>query len=180
MVSFGSNLGRAMVGHKWFGKRDVDVLNVATWAQHDPTKSWSDGNAVRGKITTAAQSLIADLERVVAENVSSAVAEYAQSAQAGLRAEGGEVFIGIRLHNDEAAMIIEVPLRRLVIDALSEMRPNLTMDREAQGALSGLVALGQALVGLVKPDPAAGVGHNSMAGTPPQISSGFAGRRVVS
>lgn len=161
-----------MVGFKWFGKRAVDVSDTGQWTQHDATKTWSDGGAVRDSVTVAAQTLIADLERIVAENATQSVAEYASAAEAGLRADGGEVIIGIRLYNDEASMIVEVPLRRLIVDALTEMKPRLGVDVQAQGALSALVALGQSLASLVRadvPPPASGIGHNS--GAP-------AGRRI--
>ena len=162
-----------MVGFKWFGKRAVDVSDTTAWTQHDATKTWSDGGAVRDSVTVAAQTLITDLERIVAENASASVAEYASAAEAGIRADGGEVVIGIRLYNDQAAMIVEVPLRRLIVDALTEMRPRLGVDPQAQGALSALAALGKSLASLVHaeaPPPVPGIGHNSQATQP--------GRRV--
>ena len=156
-----------MVGFRWFGKRPVDVTDTAPWVSHDATKTWSDGGAVRGSVTAAAQTLIADLERIVAENASASVAEYASAAEAGLRADGsGEVIIGLRIFNDQASMIIEVPLRRLIVDALTEMRPKLGVDPQSQAALSSLAALGQSLASLVRadvppPQAGAGIGHNS-------------------
>lgn len=153
-----------MVGFKWYGKRAVDVADTSQWTSHDATKTWSDGGAVRDSVTVAAQTLIADLERIVAENATASVVDYASAAEAGLRADGGEVLIGIRLYNDEASMIVEVPLRRLIVDALTEMRPRLGVDPQAQSALSALVALGQSLASLARanePPPIPGIGHNS-------------------
>lgn len=172
--------GAHMVGYKWFGKRAVDVSDTRAWTQHDATKTWSDGGAVRDRVTAATTALISDLERIVAENASASVVEYASAAEAGIRADGGEVLIGIRLYNDEASMIVEVPLRRLIVDALTEMRPRLGVDPQAQGALSALVALGQSLASLTRandqpPSVPAGIGHNSQHA----LSAPPAGRRIA-
>ena len=155
------------IGNKFYGKHSVDIVGRDTWDQHDTTRTWTDGGAVEEALKSSLSALLPQLGKIVSDNATLAVSDYISSAEAGLRSTpSGEVIIGLRLSNAEAAMIVEIPLRKLIVGALSEMRPTLGIDKEAQATLSGLVALGNALVNLTKrdgqtPPPAhAPIGHN--------------------
>lgn len=133
------------VGHRYYGKTSVAIVGRQSWEAQDGTKTWTDGGAVQKALQDAAQAL----ERVVAENATLAVSDYLSTAEAGIRADKtGEVLIGLRIANEEAAMMVEVPLRRLIVAALSEMRPALGIDPQAQQTVSAIVAFGQQLSAL--------------------------------
>lgn len=152
------------VGVKWFGKRAVEVVGAQEWASHDPTKTWTDGGAVSEAVGSATKDLVTILERLVAENANAGVQEYLTSSEAGLRATpDGEVLIGLRIYNDQAAMIVEIPLRKLLVGALTEMRPMLGVDPQAQMALSACISFGKSLASLGTAQAPQGppIGHNS-------------------
>ena len=139
------------IGKKWFGKREAAVSGIDKWAAHDPTKTWTDGGAVAKVVSDTNKTLISQLERIVAENANAGVSEYLSTAEVGLRADGtGEVLVGLRISNDIADIIVEIPIRKLVIGALTEMRPTLGVDQQAQAALSALISLGNSLSSLAK------------------------------
>ena len=143
------------IGHKWFGKRAAVVLGLDKWAAHDASKTWSDGGAVAEAVTESNKTLISQLEKIVADNATAGVSEYLSDAEIGVRADQtGEVIVGLRIANDQAVMIVEIPLRKLVVGALSEMRPTLGVDPQAQAVLSALISLGNNLSSLAgKPVP---------------------------
>ncbi len=138
-----------MIGRKWFGKGEVATSNRQAWESHDATQTWTDGGAVRQVLDEAAGKL----ERIVAENTSAAVADYVSTAGAALRAtESGEVLLGLRIENDKSFMIVEVPLRKLMVAALMEVRPTIGVDPQAQLVVSALVTLGRQLASLGQPE----------------------------
>ena len=59
--------------------------------------------------------------------------------------------IGVKIANDEATLIAYVPLKRLLVSALGEIRPTLGVDPQAQALLSQLMTLGQQLASLGRP-----------------------------
>jgi len=162
------DVGQAMtIGRKWFGKGEVATSNRQPWEAHDSTQTWTDGGAVRQVLDEAAGKL----ERIVAENATAAVADYVSTAGVALRAtETGEVLLGLRIENDKSFMIVEVPLRKLMVTALMEVRPTIGVDPQAQLVVSALVTLGRQLASLGQPEaPAATV-------SPPPVPK----RRVAS
>jgi hypothetical protein len=133
------------VGHKYYGKMAVTISGQKAWDRQDAAKTWTDAGAV----TRVLQATTAELERIVAENATLSVSEYLSTAQAGIRTTPeGEVMLGLRIENQEAAMIVEVPLRRLILAALSEMRPVLGFDPNAQQAVSAIVQFGSQLASI--------------------------------
>ena len=143
------------VGHKYYGKMPVTITGQQSWDRQEATKTWTDAGAVARVL----QQTTAELERIVAENATVSVSEYLSTAQAGIRATPeGEIMLGLRIENQEAAMIVEVPLRRLILAALSEMRPVLGLDQGAQHTVSAIVQLGSQLasIGRVPKGPIGG------------------------
>lgn len=139
---------KAAVGRKFYGKIPVTVTGRDVWDRHDATATWSDG----GEIRQLLDRLAPELERVVAQNAAQSVAEYAELGEAAVRGDlSGEVMVGLRLWNDNAAMIIEIPLKKLLLSALTEMRNGLAVDPNAQTAVSNLVDLGRQMHQLAGP-----------------------------
>ena len=137
------------IGRKWFGKREASVSGATKWTAQDSSLTWTDGGAVRQAVDESNKVLISQLERIVADNATAGVSDYLSTAEVGLRAEAtGEVIVGLRVSNEQADLIVEIPLRKLIVDALQEMRPRLGVDPESQAVLSALIAFGNSLVAL--------------------------------
>jgi hypothetical protein len=159
------------LGRRWFGKLKSHVQGREAWERQDAGKVWSDGGEIKnqlesihGTLRTALDAAAKDMERIVADNAIVAVSDFASDATAALRAEGNSIIIGIRFDTKQAAMIVEVPLDRLIIKALEEIRPTLGVDTQAQEAVSALVAFGRKLANLgqapqVQPRQAAQLGN---------------------
>jgi len=133
------------IGNKFYGKQSVAITGRKAWDEHMATRTWTDGGAV----AEVMQAATAHLERIVAENATQSVSDYLSSAEAGLRVtDAGEIIIGVRVSNQEASMIVEIPIKKLIVGALSEMRPTLGLDPKAQSAVSALIAFGGQLASL--------------------------------
>ena len=144
------------VGRKHYGKVPVHIVGKDRWDTQSHTQSWSDDGEVRKVITDAIaqaiQPVIGVLEEVVARNASLGASEYLATAESSLTvAPDGDVLIGVRIANDEAALIAYVPLKKLLISALSELRPSLGVDPQAQTMLSHLITLGNQIAQLGRP-----------------------------
>lgn len=138
------------VGHKWFGKVPVEVAGREAWDKQDASQSWTDGGAVK-KILASIEPL---LERLVASEAIGAVADFASTGEAAVRAgQGGEVVIGLRITSEQSSMIVSVPLRKLLVAALTEVRNGIALDPQAQALLADLVSLGRQLSRLGQPPP---------------------------
>lgn len=151
------------VGQKYYGKVPAQVIGARDWDAHDATKTWSDGGIVRQIV----ESMVPTLEAALAQNVSLGVSEYLGDGEAAVRADQrtGELYVGLRLHNSEASLIVEIPLKKLLIAALTEMRNGIAVDRGAQDAVTSLVDLGRQLITI------AGVGAHAQAqpAVPPEV-----------
>lgn len=133
------------IGVRYYGKMPVAVSGQKAWDKQDATRTWTDGGAVARVL----QATTAELERIVAENATTSVSDYLSTAQAGIRVtQEGEIMLGLRIENQEASMIVEVPLRRAILAALSEMRPILGLDPNAQQAVSAIVQFGGQLASI--------------------------------
>lgn len=145
------------VGQKYYGKVPAEVIGARDWDNHDATKTWSDGGAVREIV----EAMVPKLEAALAHNVSLGVSEYLGDGEAAIRADQrtGELHVGLRLHNSEASLIVEIPLKRLMIAALTDMRNNIAVDRGAQDAVTSLVDLGRQLITI------GGVGNHAASHT---------------
>lgn len=133
------------IGVRYYGKMPVTISGQKAWDQQDATRTWTDAGAV----SRVLQATTAELERIVAENATTSVSDYLSTAQAGVRVtQDGEIMLGLRIENQEAAMIVEVPMRRLILAALSEMRPVLGVDPAAQHAVSAIVQFGGQLASI--------------------------------
>jgi hypothetical protein len=138
------------VGRKHYGKVPVQVSGRERWETQNHTQSWSDDGDVRKIIEPA----IAALEQVVAKNAALGASEYLGSAESTLvLAPDNDILVGVRIANDEAALIAYVPLKKLLMAALSELRPTLGVDPNAQALLSQLITLGSQLASLGRPNP---------------------------
>lgn len=136
------------LGRKWFGKIGVALFGRDKWEGQDASQVWSDGGAIREVLDKASVAL----EKIVAENAVLAVSDFASTGVAALRAtEQGELILGVRLETDHAAQILEIPLRQLFMAALTDIKPKIGLDAEAQAAVSAMVALGQQLASLGRP-----------------------------
>lgn len=137
------------IGRKWFGKREASVSGADKWSAQDSTKTWTDGGAVRQAVDESNKVLISELERIVAENATAGVSDYLSTAEVGIRADQtGEVIVGLLVSSGEADLLVEIPLRKMIVGALTEMRPRLGVDQDSQSVLSALIALGNSLVSL--------------------------------
>ena len=133
------------VGHRYYGKMPVTISGQKSWDQQDATRTWTDAGAV----SRVLQATTAELERIVAENATTSVSDYLSIPQPAIRpTQDGEIFLGLRIENQEASMIVEVPLRRAILAALSEMRPILGLDPGAQQAVSSIVQFGGQLASI--------------------------------
>lgn len=138
------------VGHKWYGKVSVDVSGREAWDRQDASQSWTDGGAVK-KILASIEPL---LEQLVASEAIGAVADFASTGEAAVRAgQAGEVIVGLRITSEQSSMIVSVPLRKLLVAALTEVRNGIALDPQAQALLADLVSLGQQLSRLGQPPP---------------------------
>ena len=146
------------VGRRFFGKTAVSVSapEKATWAAQDYSKSWTDGGAARAIVDSIAPAI----ERAIAENAHLGAAEYLSEGEVALQATDKDVLIGLRIWNNEAALIGTVSLRQLIADAFSQARSELGHDQQAQALVSALIQIGQELSRI----PSA---HN---GPPPQAT----------
>lgn len=137
------------IGRKWFGKREASVSGADKWAAQDSTKTWTDGGAVRQAVDESNKVLISELERIVAENATAGVSDYLSTAEVGIRSDQtGEVIVGLLVSSGEADLLVEIPLRKMIVGALTEMRPRLGVDQDSQAVLSALIAFGNSLVAL--------------------------------
>lgn len=137
---------------KWFGQRDASVIGADKWMAQDSIKTWSDGGEVVRVVERISKVLIAELERIVSDNATAGVSDYLSAAKIGVRADqAGEVVVGLIVSNDQADMVVEIPLRKTIIAALTDMRPRLGVDPQSQALLSALIGLGQSLVSLGHP-----------------------------
>lgn len=167
------------VGFKWFGKIAVALVGREAWERQDSSLTWTDGGAVSGILSKAQ----AEIERVVSENATLAVADYASDAKAALRTDPqtGEVIVGLLISNSEASQIVEIPLRQLISAALVELRPQLGVDAQAQAALSGLIALAKNLSALEPRQTLPQINGNSHAPaatqTPPALAEAARAQR---
>lgn len=135
------------VGRTYYGKTAVQIFGANGWEAHDATKTWSDGGEIKSELL----ALTERLEAIVARNVSAAVVEYATTGEAAVRADtNGEIYVGLRLWNDEAALIVEVPLKALLVAALVDVRDKLALDPGAHTMISQLVDLGRQLTQLTR------------------------------
>lgn len=144
------------VGRKHFGRVPVQVAGKDRWDTQDHAASWSDDGEVRQVLTQALgealKPVIGALEHVVARNASLGASEYMATAESTLTlAPDGDVLIGVRVANDEASLIAYVPLKKLIVSALGDIRPTLGVDPQAQALLSHLMTLGQQLAQLGRP-----------------------------
>jgi hypothetical protein len=144
------------VGRKHFGRVSVQVSGKERWDGQNHSASWSDDGEVAAVINQSlgdiVKPIIAALEQVVARNASLGASEYLSSAESTLTlAPDGDVLIGVKIANDEATLIAYVPLKRLLVSALCEIRPTLGVDPQAQALLSQLMTLGQQLASLGRP-----------------------------
>lgn len=160
------------VGHRYFGKTPVAVENKDAWDRHDPAQSWSDGGEVKAILGEA----MSKLERALSSQATMATVEFAESAEAALRAENGEVLMGLRMYSDASYFVVTVPLRKVIMAALAELKPILAGDPEAQAALSALVSMGRQLADLVPVKPPALPSRSAPVGAAPMTQSRQAGR----
>lgn len=136
-----------------YGSTGVAADDLRDWAAHDHSKSWNDGGAVQQILGVAAR----DLEKLVADESKAAVADYANAAEMALGVSPeGHLLVGVRLWNDDAAIIVKVPFMQLVLNAIQDVRGNIATDAQAQALLSAIVSSGQKLASIGRPSqPAA-------------------------
>lgn len=136
------------VGRKHFGKVPLTVPSKEAWEAQDGAKSWSD----EGEVRQIVETVIPLLEAVVARNVVLGTGEYLASGEASITiSQQNEIIIGLRIENDEAALVAYVPLRALLISALNQARQNVGMDAQSQALVSNLIQLGTQLAQLGRP-----------------------------
>lgn len=164
------------VGRRYFGKTPVTVDGREVWDRHDATKTWSDGGETAKIVAGHMTAMQTELETTVAQNAVLAVSEFASSAEAAIRADGDDVIVGIRFYSDASALIVNVPLRQILAAALSEIRPLLGADPNAQAALSNLVAIGRQLAQIGNPS----ANHNSTGPHPMSAPARPSARRTAS
>lgn len=135
------------VGRKFYGKTAVTIPEPQrkAWDEHASEKTWSDA----GRIGEVLESIRPTIEKIVAQNATAGASEYLASGEVAMRASQKDVLVGIRIWNDEVAMIGEVSLRALLMSALQQARENLGTDPEAQNLISILVQIGRELQGIV-------------------------------
>jgi len=76
----------------------------------------------------------------------------AMSAEAGIRADDtGEVLVGVRVKVNDDYYLVDVPLRKLMYQALLELKDRVGVDQNAQQAVVCLVELGKQLASIGPP-----------------------------
>lgn len=160
------------VGNKYFGRVEGEVRGLREWNnQQNHEESWTDNGDVR----KAFEKIIPEMEKIVARNAHMGAAEYLARSECALRCdEAGNLFIGARIWNDEATMILDLNLRDLFFAAIQDMGKRIGVDPEAQRALSQLKALGMQLSQLGNPKPPP---QPSGQSTEKQIAERFASAR---
>lgn len=152
------------IGSKWYGKVPVGVVGRDKWDRQDASASWTDG----GEVKRIVEAIVPVLEQLVAKEALGAVSDFASTGEAAVQAgDKGEVMVGVRLISEQAAMIVAIPLRKLLIAALTEVRNGIALDPQAQALLSDLVALGRQLATLGQPPS-----QNKVIKTQPAVNGG--------
>ena len=82
------------------------------------------------------------------------MAEYAESAEFAMCAREGQLWIDLRLWNDEATLIVGVPVRTLMNAAIREAYQNIGADPSAQEFVSLVFNLGKDINRLASNTPA--------------------------
>ncbi len=154
------------VGKTYFGKTAVQIDGARAWDKQNATQAWNDGGEVQQLMDAASSKM----RQIVAQQAVGAVREFSESAEVGVRAEGNEILIGLRMTSPDAALIVNIPLRELLEKALKDIRPQLGQNQQAQNTLSAILSLSRQVVSLAQPGgplapvvPQFGVGHNSEA-----------------
>lgn len=144
------------VGRKHFGRLPVQLVGKERWDAQDHASAWSDegevGVVLKKAFDDALAPIVQALEGVVAKNASLGASEYlALSEASATLSPDGELMIGVRVANDAVAMVAYVPFTQLIKSILSEIRPSLGIDPQAQAMLSQMIAIGRGLATLGQP-----------------------------
>jgi len=144
------------IGMRHYAKVPLKSIGREAWEKQPATGVWSDEGEVRATVASALDKmlppLIGELERIVERNANLGASDYLSEGEASLAlSPDNEILLGIRIFNDGAQMIAHVSLRELLYAALSDLRPHLGIDPQAQTLLSQLKFLGTQLASLGAP-----------------------------
>lgn len=155
-----------------WGKLAAKVSGLKDWREHDGTKTWEDAGS--------AERLLADflpkVQAAIGQNVKMGVAEYAASGEYTLSVREGALWVDLRIWNDEATLVVGIPIRDLLNKAIADAYPSIAANPSAQELISLIAGLGKDINKLTATMPA-GIGHNS--GRVPQggnVGAQMAGR----
>jgi hypothetical protein len=130
---------RAKLGSKWFGKTKAQA-DIDTFAAHDGSETWDDAGAAQ----QIADQAVREIRTTIANQVRDGVAEYATNAQFAMRAEGGELIVGLNMSNHVAPLIVEISLTELINAALDEAYKAVATP-DGQDILTALTVLNRGL-----------------------------------
>jgi hypothetical protein len=124
----------AKPAQRYFGKITPKVAGYSDWITHDHAQHWGDGGAADELGKEVAQKA----RTIIAEQTREAVADYARDAQLALTAVRGHLVVAVKLENDGASMIIQVPLAELINAGINEAF-KAAFDPGAQDFISTLI-----------------------------------------
>ena len=124
------------IGMRHYAKIPLKSVGREAWEKQDITGVWSDAGEVQAVVQRHLGNMIG-------------ASDYLAEGEASLAlSPENDILLGIRIYNDGAQMIAHASLRQLLFQALSELRPHVAIDPQAQALLSQLKALGHQLANL--------------------------------
>ena len=137
------------IGMRHYAKIPLKSVGREAWEKQDITGVWSDAGEVQAVVQRHLGNMIGELQDTVARNAMIGASDYLAEGEASLAlSPENDILLGIRIYNDGAQMIAHASLRQLLFQALSELRPHVAIDPQAQALLSQLKALGHQLANL--------------------------------
>lgn len=129
-----------MLKSAW-GAIAAKVAGLRDWRDHDGTKTWSDA----GQAEKLFAEFLPKVQSVIAQNVKEGVADYAASGEYTLSVRDKTLWVDLRLWNDEATLVVGVPLRDIINKAVGEAYKAAGASPSAQEFLSHILSLSRDL-----------------------------------
>lgn len=146
-----------MAKFSW-GKLAAKVSGLKDWREHDASRTWADA----GEAARLFDKMLPEVQSIIANNVKEGVAEYAASGEYTLSVREGALWVDLRIWNDDATLVVGIPIRDLLNKGIAEAYPNIAANPEAQEFFSLIASLGRDIAKITQVSPA-GPGHNSRA-----------------
>lgn len=132
-------------GQRFFGKLSPKVAGYSDWLTHDHAPHWGDGGAA----DELGKAVAEKARTIIAEQTREAVADYAREAQLALTSVRGQLVVAVRMENDGAGLIIQVPLAELINGAIAEAFKT-AFDAQSQDFISTLITASNVMANLKK------------------------------